>query len=221
MRARSARGEETRRRIISAACELFHKQGYVATSPDEIIEASRTGKGQFYHYFKSKEDLIHQVLQDRLEAIRSGTRSFNREITSWQELEKWFFAHIELQKSFSMTRGCPFGTIGNEVTETDELIRQDINVIFEVIKNKVAVFFIKEKAAGRLAIDASEDRLADFCIATIQGALLIGKIRRDSQPAEAAVREALVHLKRYAVMPEQRAKSRRGAGSREVRVGTL
>src|SRR5258707_14704981 len=101
MRARSARGEETRRRIISAACELFHKQGYVATSPDEIIEASRTGKGQFYHYFKSKEDLIHQVLQDRLEAIKSGTRSFNRAITSWQELEGWFFAHIELQKSFS------------------------------------------------------------------------------------------------------------------------
>jgi TetR/AcrR family transcriptional repressor of nem operon len=219
MRARSARGEETRRRIISAACELFHKQGYVATSPDEIIEASRTGKGQFYHYFKSKEDLIHQVLQDRLEAIKSGTRSFNRAITSWQELEGWFFAHIELQKSFSMTRGCPFGTIGNEVTETDELIRQDINLIFEVIKNNVAAFFIKEKAAGRLAGEVSEDRLADFCVATIQGALLIGKIRRNSQPAEAAVREALVHLKRYAVMPEQRAKSR-SVGSRKARVSS-
>jgi hypothetical protein len=48
----------------------------------------------------------------------------------------------------------------------------------------------------------------------------MGKIRRDSQPAEAAVREALIHLKRYAVMPEQRAKSRRTVGSREVRVGS-
>ncbi len=212
MRARSARGEETRGRIIRAACELFHKQGYVATSPDEIIEASGTGKGQFYHHFKSKEGLIHQVLQDRLEAIKAGTRPFNRVITSWEELEQWFATHIELQKSFSMTRGCPFGTIGNEVTEADELIRQDINLIFEVIKNNVAAFFIKEKAAGRLAMEASEDRLADFCIATIQGALLLGKIKRDSKPAEAAVREALAHLKRYAVTPEQLSKRRRSAG---------
>jgi TetR/AcrR family transcriptional regulator, transcriptional repressor for nem operon len=215
MRARSTRGEETRRRIMSAACELFHKQGIVATSPDEIIEASRTGKGQFYHYFKSKEGLIHEVLQDRLEAIKSGSRSFNREISSWPELEEWFFAYIELQKSFSMTRGCPFGTIGNELTEADELIRQDINLIFEVIKKNIAVFFIKEKATGRLAGEASEDRLADFCIATIQGALLMGKIKRDCQPAEAAVREALAHLKRYAIMPE-RSTRRGGVGLRKA-----
>src|SRR5258708_18982304 len=159
MRARSTRGKETRRRIMSAACELFHKQGIVATSPDRIIEASGTGKGQFYHYFKSKEGLIHEVLQDRLDAVKSGSRSFNREITSWQGLGKWFFAYIELQKSFSITRGCPFGTIGNELTETDELVRQDINLIFEVIKNNIAIFFIKEKAAGQLANKASQHRL--------------------------------------------------------------
>jgi TetR/AcrR family transcriptional regulator, transcriptional repressor for nem operon len=212
MRERSTRGEETRRRIIGAACELFHKQGMVATSPDQIIEASGTGKGQFYYYFKSKEGLVHEVLQDRLEAIRSGGRSFNREITSWQELEQWFLTYIELQKSFGMKRGCPFGTIGNELTDADELIRQDLNLIFEVIKNNVALFFIKEKAAGRLAKEASEDRLADFCIATIQGALLMGKIKRDSRPAEAAIHEALAHLQQYAVTPAQSSKTGHSPG---------
>src|ERR1700728_1050185 len=131
MKARTTRGEETRQRIIRAACELFHKQGYVATSPDEIIELSGTGKGQFYHYFGSKEGLIHAVLLERLREVKTGTRSFNREIKSWSELENWFYAYIELQKSFSMTRGCPFGTIANELTEGDELIRQDLNLIFE------------------------------------------------------------------------------------------
>ena len=216
MRARSTRGEETRRRIMRAACELLHKQGFVATSPEQIMEASGTGKGQFYHYFKSKEGLIHQVLQDRLEAIKAGTRSFNREIASWEELEKWFLAHIELQRSFGMTRGCPFGTIGNEVTETDELIRQDINLIFEVIKNNVAAFFIKEKAAGRLAKEASEDRLAGFCIA----AILMSKIGRNSQPWEDTVREALTHLKRYAVTLGQGSMTRRSTAARRARVSS-
>jgi TetR/AcrR family transcriptional regulator, transcriptional repressor for nem operon len=197
MRTRFLRGAETRLRIIRAAADLFHKQGARATSPDEIIEVSRTGKGQFYHYFKSKEGLIHEVLQTHLEAIKDGTAPLNYEISSWKDLEGWFLAQVELQKSFGMTRGCPFGTIANEVTENDELIRQDLSLIFEVVKNKLAVFFVREKSRGRLVRVADENRLADFCIATIQGAMLMGKISRSSQVVEAMIREAFAHLKGY------------------------
>jgi TetR/AcrR family transcriptional regulator, transcriptional repressor for nem operon len=199
MNARSTRGAETRLRIIRAAADLFHKQGIGATSPDQVIEASKTGKGQFYHYFKSKEGLVHEVLQTYLDDITTGTAPLNYEIKSWEDLERWFFSNIELQKRFRMTRGCPFGTIGNEVTENDELIRQDLSLIFEVIKNKLAAFFLKEKAKGQLSQDANEERMADFCIATIQGAMLLGKIKRNSQPVETTVREAVAHLRRYAV----------------------
>ena len=45
MKSKFVRGAETRLRIIRTAADLFHKQGARATSPDEIIEASRTGKG--------------------------------------------------------------------------------------------------------------------------------------------------------------------------------
>ena len=97
--------------------------------------------------------------------------------------------------------GCPFGTVGDELTPNDELMRQDLNLIFEVMRHRLAAFFIKEKATGRLAEEANEEQLADFCLATIQGAMLLGKIRRDSRPVETAVREALVHLKGYAKLP--------------------
>jgi TetR/AcrR family transcriptional repressor of nem operon len=199
MNARSTRGAETRLRIIRAAADLFHKQGVGATSPDQVIEASGTGKGQFYHYFKSKEGLVHEVLQTYQEDIAKGTAPLSYEINSWEDLERWFFSNVELQKRYRMTRGCPFGTIGNEVTENDELIRQDLSLIFEIVKNKLAAFFLKEKAKGRLTQDANEERMADFCIATIQGAMLLGKIKRNSQTVETTVREAVAHLKRYVV----------------------
>ena len=202
MKSRFVRGAETRLRIIRTAADLFHLQGARATSPDEIIEASRTGKGQFYHYFKSKEGLIHEVLQTYLEEINSGTARVGYEIDSWRDLENWFVAQVELQKSYNMTRGCPYGTLGNEVTENDELIRQDLSLIFEVIRNKLAAFFTREKARGRLARKASPEELADFCIAAIQGAMLMGKIKRSSQTVESSVREALAHLKSYGVSPK-------------------
>src|SRR5262249_16108751 len=189
----------TRIRMIKVAADLFHKQGVRATSPDEIIEASRTGKGQFYHYFKSKDGLIHEVLQAHLDAIRNGTAPLEYEISSWKGLERWFMAHVELQKSFAMTRGCPFGTIGNVATENDELVRQDLSLIFEVMKNKLAAFFLQEKSQGRLMKTVDPDQMADFCIASIQGGMLVGKIKRSSQTVERTVQEALAHVKSYVV----------------------
>jgi len=55
-----------------------------------------------------------------------------------------------MQQRFRMTRGYPFGTIGNELTENDELIRQDLSLIIEVVKANLASFFIREKASRRL-----------------------------------------------------------------------
>jgi TetR/AcrR family transcriptional regulator, transcriptional repressor for nem operon len=199
MKPRFVKGAETRLRIIRTAADLFHKQGVRATSPDEIIEASHTGKGQFYHYFKSKEGLIHEVLLAHLDAIRSGKAPLEYEVSSWKGLERWFLAHVELQKSFGMTRGCPFGTIGNEVTENDELVRQDLSLIFEVMKNKLAAFFLQQKAQGRLMKAVDPDQMADFCIASIQGGMLVGKIKRSSQTVEKTAQEALAHVKSYMV----------------------
>ena len=197
MKSKFVRGAETRLRIIRTAADLFHKQGARATSPDEIIEASRTGKGQFYHYFKSKEGLIHEVLQTYLEEIKTESSRVKYEINSWRDLERWFTAQVELQKDYEMTRGCPFGTLGNEVTDNDELVRLDLSLIFEVIKNKLAAFFLKEKAKGKLAKQADAGRMADFCICAMQGAMLLGKIRRSSQTVETIVQEALAHVRSH------------------------
>jgi AcrR family transcriptional regulator len=201
MATRTAKGAETRLRIIRAAADLFHKQGVAATSPDQIIAASGTGKSQFYHYFGSKEGLVHEVLQTWLEAVRDGTYPADPAIDSWRDLEQWFRAHVKWQKRFQMTRGCPLGTIGNEVTADDELVRQDLTLIFEVMRNKLAAFFIREKAAGRLEPGAREHELADFCLATVEGAMLMGRISRSSAVVEATIDEAVLHLRSYIPAP--------------------
>jgi len=201
MATRTAKGAETRLRIIRAAADLFHKQGVAATSPDQVIAASGTGKSQFYHYFGSKEGLVHEVLQTWLEAVRGGTYPADPAIDSWRDLEQWFRAHLKWQKRFQMTRGSPLGTIGNEVTADDELVRQDLTLIFEVMRNKLAAFFIREKAAGRLEPGAREHELADFCLATVEGAMLMGRISRSSAVVEATIDEALIHLRSYIPAP--------------------
>ena len=49
---------KTKKNIVSAAWRLFYEQGYDDTTVDEILRASGTSKGTFYHYFKGKDALL-------------------------------------------------------------------------------------------------------------------------------------------------------------------
>lgn len=195
MKAGSPRGAQTKRRIMETAFDLFHLKGVAATSPDEIIAASGTGKGQFYYYFTNKSDLVHQVLESHLDLIETGRAPVKYDIRSWDDLELWFLQHIELQERFRMARACPFGTIGNGLADQDDLIRVDLCRIFEAVKSRIAAFFTREKAQGRLAPDVNEEALADYCLGVVQGAMLMGKIKRSRNATEVVVREAMAHIR--------------------------
>lgn len=51
----------TKSRIVKAAWNLFYKNGYEHTTIEDIITASKTSKGTFYHYFKGKEALLNSL----------------------------------------------------------------------------------------------------------------------------------------------------------------
>ena len=51
----------TKGKIVSAAWKLFYDQGYDNTTIDEIVEASGTSRGSFYHYFDGKDALLSSL----------------------------------------------------------------------------------------------------------------------------------------------------------------
>ena len=53
--------QSTKSRIIKSAWNLFYKKGYDKTTVEDIINASKTSKGTFYHYFKGKEALLNTL----------------------------------------------------------------------------------------------------------------------------------------------------------------
>jgi TetR/AcrR family transcriptional regulator, transcriptional repressor for nem operon len=188
---------QTRLRIISAAANLFHKKGVRATRIGEISKAARVTREQLYHHFRTKGDIAEEVVRAYLAEIKTGTSHLNHKLESWRDLKRTFTAHIELLEEFKMRRGCPLGIIGNELTEDDEAIRQDLNLVFEALKERIATFLRKEKSEARLLPSTDEEQLAEFCVATMQGAMLIGKVRRDSQAVARIFADLSMHLSRY------------------------
>ncbi len=60
---------DTRSRIQAIALELFTEQGYEATSLREIAERLGVTKAALYYHFKTKEDIVASLMQDRVDAI--------------------------------------------------------------------------------------------------------------------------------------------------------
>jgi AcrR family transcriptional regulator len=48
-------------RLLDVACTLFAEKGFEATSVQDLVEAAGVTKGAMYHYFSSKDDLLHEI----------------------------------------------------------------------------------------------------------------------------------------------------------------
>jgi len=186
-------------RIISAAANLFHKKGVRSTRINEISKAAGVSMRQLQRHFRTKSDIAEEVVLAYLAEIKAGTSRLHHRIESWSDLGLIFNAHIELLTQFQMRRGCPLGVIGNELAEEDERIRRDLSLVFEALEARVAGFLKKEKSEARLLPTAKEERIAHLYVAAMQGAMLLGKVRRDSYTVKRIFADLSMHLNRYRI----------------------
>lgn len=95
--------QTTKGKIVSAAWNLFYKQGYDNTTVDQIIDASKTSKGSFYHYFNGKDALLSSLsylFDDKYEELVLDIDSFDNSFDKLMYLNKELFLMIE--KSISL-----------------------------------------------------------------------------------------------------------------------
>jgi len=110
--------KQVKSRIVSAAWNLFYRYGYENTTIDDIVEASNTSKGSFYHYFDSKDALmgsLSYLFDDKYEELMESMPADMNAVEKLMLINKDLFLMIEntvpvtiLQQLFSSqltTRG--------------------------------------------------------------------------------------------------------------------
>jgi len=70
----TARGEERRRQLLEYATKRFAEAGYHPTSVADIVGGVGVGKGVFYWYFESKEQLFLELLRESQRSLRRFQR---------------------------------------------------------------------------------------------------------------------------------------------------
>ena len=94
----------TRQTILETAAQLFHRRGVNATSLDDILAASNTGKGQFYHYYKSKDALVRDVIRHHVDRLIERP-PFMKHLDTWEGVRAWFDAAVALLREAECVGG--------------------------------------------------------------------------------------------------------------------
>jgi len=190
------RGRETRRRIIAVAAELMYERGVSATSIEDVLAASGTGKSQLYHYFSSREELLVEVLDHQLDQILEEQSFFP--LGTWAGITAWLQALALRHETERGLRGCPLGSIVSEVLEDSDHLRSRGADAFARWESALTDEFLKLQHAGLLRRDADPATLAEVAVAILQGGYLLSSTKREAAPMRNAAAAALAHLRSFA-----------------------
>jgi AcrR family transcriptional regulator len=162
----------TRAEIVAAADALFYRQGYEHTSFSDIAAVVQISRGNFYHHFKSKDEILDAVIAARVaETDRMLTR-WEREAQEPADRIRRFI-HMKVANRANLKRyGCPVGTLCAELAKLDHASQPGANQLFTLFRIWLARQFA---LLGR----ADADDLAMHLLARSQGVAALANAFHD------------------------------------------
>lgn len=169
------REKPTRTQIVEAADLLFYRQGYADTSFLNIAEAINISRGNFYHHFKTKDEILGAVIQRRLEYTQQMLEQWERESPS-PEARIQCFIQILIQNRTKISRyGCPVGTLCSELAKLKHPAQLGAKQLFTLFRSWLRLQF---EALGR---GAESDDLAMHVLSMSQGVATLTNAFQDDK----------------------------------------
>jgi AcrR family transcriptional regulator len=188
------KGQATRDRIVEAAAGLMFRQGVAGTTTEQVQAAAGVSASQIFHYFADKRALIRAVIAYQTEAVLAAQQPLLARLDSMDALRAWADLYVSIEEQLKYEGGCPLGSLGSELAETDAAARQDVERGFakweEAIRDGLRAMY----ARGDLRRSADPDALALALLTAVQGGLLMTKIRRDPAPLRTVLDVVLAHI---------------------------
>jgi TetR/AcrR family transcriptional repressor of nem operon len=196
----TARGAATRSRIVEAAADLIYAHSVDRRSLDEVMAASGVSKSQLYHYFADKDALVLEVIALQAERVLAAQQPHLGALDSLRALRAWGRAIIRLNEQVHM-RGCPLGSLANELANTSESARKRLADSFSVWRGRIENGLAKMQERGELGASADPPDLALALLSAVEGGLLLSKTTHSSRPLEIAIDMAIDHVARHVEAP--------------------
>ncbi|ALG10662.1 TetR/AcrR family transcriptional regulator [Kibdelosporangium phytohabitans] len=195
---RTARGVQTRSRIVQSAARLFYVKGVSATTLDDVRTASGTSKSQLYNHFQDKAELIHAVIDVQAKIVLAREEDSLGRVRTLGGLRRWRNAVVQTCSLQGGAYGCTLGSMSIELSDSDEKSREALAAAFDTWQRLLAGALIRLRELGVLSADAKPDDLATGLLAALQGGYLLAQNGHNSRPMAVALDMALAHVESFA-----------------------
>lgn len=179
------KGERTRARIVGAAARLIYQRGVAGTTLEDVRTAAQVSGSQLSHYFADKEDLVQAVI-DRQASVIAGNHE-RADLGTIDGLRAWRDMVIAEANSTGGTGGCPLGSLGSQLAESDPQARTLVAAGFGRWSAAISDGLRTLQIAGHLPAGINPDDLAVTLLAALQGGLLLAQVQRDTRPLQTAL----------------------------------
>lgn len=171
---------ETRQKLVAATVRLMLRQGFAATTVDQICAEAGLTKGSFFHHFETKEAIGKAAVE------WWGEFGTNLYAAAWADPES--DPLDQLHRMFSIMSGfteredevctCMVGMMSQELAQTHPAMREECARQLDIWTQNVAKMLAAAKEKHPPAIDFDPQQVAWLLNSLWQGSMLIAKTRQ-------------------------------------------
>ena len=173
----------TRARIIAAADQLFYEQGFEHTSFADVAAEVAISRGNFYHHFKTKDDILDAVITYRLAKTQAMLAQWETDGHSPEQRICQFINILIVNRTSILAHGCPVGGLCNELVKLNHAAHGRAVDIFALFRDWLARQFA---AAGR---KRHAEKLALQLLSRSQGAATLANAFADESFIRSEVKD--------------------------------
>jgi AcrR family transcriptional regulator len=164
---------------------LIHQRGVAGTTLEDVKAAADVSGSQLYHYLPDKDDLVQAVTDYQADTAVNNQRQ--ADFGSIEGLRAWRDMLIKTVRTTKARGGCPLGSLGGQLAESDPEARALIAAGFEEWSCAISDGLRALSAAGQLRAGIDPDDLALTLLAALQGGVLLFQLQRSTRPLERAI----------------------------------
>jgi TetR/AcrR family transcriptional regulator, transcriptional repressor for nem operon len=189
-----SKGDQTREMILARAAELFSRRGYFGSSLADIMDETGLEKGGIYNHFSSKEQLALEAFDYAVELEdRRIRRALDGKYDARERLLALISSFQELVEDPTLAGGCPILNTAIEADDAHSGLRERARAAMDRLRSTLRRIIDRGIERRELRPGIDSDACATVFIATLEGAVMLSKLYRNTLH----MRRAVEHLSAY------------------------
>jgi TetR/AcrR family transcriptional repressor of nem operon len=166
--------------ILNAGLKVMFQSGYVGATVRDICAAAGAPHGSFTNHFRSKERFAKEVLDRYFANLQGHIKEAleDKSLTPRRRLEQYLKIISDVLARDKWNRGCLIGDFSIETSSQSKLLRQRLEAIFQEWRAPFASCVAEAQAIGEIDSTFDPTDLAEFLLASWEGAILRMKVER-------------------------------------------